>query len=502
MRTCLGRVLLSSLSSCIALSMASCGGAPQVVPHAVRDPHDSAGTAKIAPEWVINGLSDAHPDAQWLQAVGSAEIGASVQDARERAEFKARAALVRNLSSTVRSLTESHELFEANDSQSRLQVSLEQTIAVVGEGTLEGARPLEFYVEEPRNTAHCLLVLERAPAAREVARRIAVKEADAAALLARAKTAREGPALLTLCEAYDHVLAARLLRVSYAVLARGPGIAPDTIGDAVLAALQGLCNELSLHVDAGQSQRARVGQELPTPIVVQLRNGAGRGIDGVPLLFRLLGTARAELAPNRQTTASEGRAAFFVRAIGASGQRSNQIEASIEALAVRSWSGPRVTVEYLLPTAQDTRVAVVATAQAHGESADPTQLLAGVVGALARAGFNVVPSASLDDRVAAAEWPTAVPTLLCQRLRGAVDFVVRVTGTAADAARRGERLRARASGVVTVIDVGSGAVDQFLSDPADGIADTHVEAAALGLQRLGVSVGSAAVRRLQGMAGL
>lgn len=481
------------------LVLVACGGAPVTQPVAELGASPSA---NIAPEWVVNGISDAHPDAKWLQAVGAAEIGASVQDARERAEFKARGGLVRNLSSTVRSLTESHELFEANDSQSRLQVSLDQTVQVVGEGTLEGARPVDFFVDEKTKTAFCLLVLERAPAAREMARRVAQREADAAALLSRAKTSSPASALAFLADAYDHILAARLLRVSYSVLASGPLVPPDSIGDQVLAALRAASSDLTLHVEAGQGQLGRVGGELPTPMVVQLRSAQGRGIDGVLLGFQLRGKASAELSPPLQTTANEGRAAFFVRKIGASGERSNQVEAHVEALRSRGLPGPQVIVEYLLPTAADTRVLVSATAQAYGEVADASGMQTGVVAALAKAGFAVVPSATLAGKISDDELASAAPPLLCERLRGSVDYVLRVSANAQDTTGRRDRMRARTSAVVAIVDLRTGQMDQFLSDPVDGVADNHAQAATTGLRQLGAVVGDTIVLRVRARAGL
>ncbi len=463
---------------------------------------DQNAAPPIAPEWVVNGISDAHPDALWLQAVGAAEIGASLQDARERAEFKARGGLVRNLSSTVRSATESHELFEANDHQSRLQISLEQTVEVVGAGTLEGARPVDFFIDARTKTAHCLLVLERAPAARELAGRVAQREADAAALLARAKTAAPGPALLALCEAYDHVLAARVLRVSYAVLANGPMPARDAIGDQVLAGLRAASSELTLHLDSDQSQRGRVGTELAAPIGVQLRTTSGRGVDGLALRFTLRGKAKAELSPPLMATAGEGRAAFFVRAIGASSERSNQIDIRIDALASRSLPGPQVIAEYLLPTPQDTRVLVCATAQAFGEPTDAGALQTGVIDALAKADFAVVPTGTVANKIGLNELSLAATTEVCQRLRGVVDYVVRVAGAVQDNTGGRDRRRARTSAVVLVIDIATGHVDQFLSDPVDGVGDSHGQAAAAGLARLGGVVGSAILARVRARAGL
>lgn len=481
----------------LAWLVAACSDAPAVRPDPLVGP-----VAAAIPAWVSDGNSAQYPDSQWLQAVGAAEVGASVQDARERAELKARAGLVRSLSSTVRSSSELHELFRATDDDSRLQVSMEQTVQVVGEGTLEGARPADFFVDEGSPTAYCLLVLERSSTSRELARRVEQKEADAAALLARAKAAPPGPALLTLCEAYDNVVAARLLRASYAVLAGGPLARRDAIGDDVLATLGACSSELSLRVESGQGQAGRVGSGLAAPVVFQLLGAQGRGVDGVELQFALLGKAKAELSAPSLVTVAGGAAALAVRALAASGQRSNQIECRIAALARRGLRGPVVVAEYLLPSAADTRVLVASQARVFGEPSDAGKLTAGIVAALGAVDFALVAPSSLADRLGTADPCDLSVSELCRRLGGSVDWVVRVQGSARDAAPRGERMRARASADVTLIDVASGEFDRFASEPADGLGDSHEHAAEASLERLSALLGGTIVTRLRARVGL
>src|SRR5690606_8328048 len=248
-----------------------------------------------APLWAARGISDAHPDLAWLHAVGSAPVEGDEAEARARAELDARGKIMRNLVSKVRAEVVARESFWADDSSSRTESALDQTVAVVSEGTLEGARPVDFYVDPEANLAHCLLVLERAPAAREVARRIDEKEADAAALLARSRNAPPSIALPALAQAYDAVVAARVLRCSYAVLAHGPLTRPDRVGEEVIANLHALAASLQLRVEAGNGQRGRVGGEIEAPIVFAL-SADGEGVEGVELVFRLRGHARAELS--------------------------------------------------------------------------------------------------------------------------------------------------------------------------------------------------------------
>lgn len=481
----------------LALTVAACSHPP-----VGRGDSSLTAPSALAPQWVRQGLSSQHPDALWLQAVGSAELGASVQDARERAEFKARAGLVRNLSSSVRSASEMRELFEAVNDRSRLQINLDETIHIVGQGTLEGARPLEFFVDERNLTAYCLLVLERAPAAREVARRVAEKEGEAAALLAHGRDGPPGPALLALCVAYDCVVAARVLRASYLVLAGGPITQRDAVGDDVLASLRALASSWSLHLESGQGQTGRVGDQLAVPIVFQLRGPDGRGVDGVELQFDLLGRAKAELSASKLATVAGGAAALAVRAIGASGQRSNQIECRVAALEQRGFVGPRAVAEYLLPAAADTRVLLGSKTTIHGEPAAAATMHAGVLTALGAASFAVVAPSTVADEVSATDVCDLPVVEVCQRLRGRVDWIVRVDGSARAASARGDRMRARASAAVELVEVATGQIDRFTSDPIDGLGDTHELAAASGLERLGAALGGTVVTRLRARIGL
>ncbi|HLU40255.1 MAG TPA: hypothetical protein VK081_12785 [Planctomycetota bacterium] len=454
-----------------------------------------------APLWAARGISDAHPDLAWLHAVGSAPVEGDEAEARARAELDARGKIMRNLVSKVRAEVVARESFWADDSSSRTESALDQTVAVVSEGTLEGARPVDFYVDPEANLAHCLLVLERAPAAREVARRIDEKEADAAALLARSRNAPPSIALPALAQAYDAVVAARVLRCSYAVLAHGPLTRPDRVGEEVIANLHALAASLQLRVEAGNGQRGRVGGEIEAPIVFAL-SADGEGVEGVELVFRLRGHARAELSPPRKATGPGGMAAVVARALGASGERSNQIEAVVEVLDSRGLPGPVAIAEYLLPTPADTRVLVGTTATAHGAPADPGALHAGVVAALGGAGFAVVAPEQVAEKASAHDVVTLAVPELCARLRGRVDYVVRVLGAAKEASARQDKMRARASAVVLLIDVATGQVDQFLSDPADGLADTHAQAADTSLARLGDGLGRTVVERLRARAGV
>ncbi|MEZ5965694.1 MAG: hypothetical protein R3F56_17805 [Planctomycetota bacterium] len=477
--------------------LGGCAGAPVPGPdRLIGEP------ATAAPAWVAAGISSAHPDDRWLQKVGSAEIGASEAAARERAEFDARAGLVRNLSSKVTAASELRELFQSQDDEAHLRVDFAQTVEVVGEGTLEGARPVDFFVDRPNHTAYCLLVLERGPASQALARRVEQKEADAAALLVRAKSAAPAAALLSLCEAYDSVVAARVLRASYAVLAGRPLAGRDAIGDDVLATLRALTAELTLRVESGQGQRGRVGEGLPEPFTFQLVGPEQRGVDGVELTFALRGAAKAELSAPAQTTVAGGAATVSVRRIGASGLRSNQIECRVAPLSQRGLPGPSTVAEYLLPSAADIRVLVGTRVLVFDEAADATPLHAGLSAALGTADFAVVAPSTVADRVDTDAVCDMSASELCRRLSGAVDWVVRVHGSARDSVARSDRMRARASADVTLIDVATGKIDRFVSDPVDGLGDTHERAAATSLERLGSVLGGTVVTRLRQRVGL
>ena len=489
-----------SLAVMLAVVFAVCAcGAPDVRPQPlVGDP----GAPAAPPAWVIEGISAAHPDGVFLQAVGAAPIGESNDDARDRADFDARAKLVRQLSTRVRAETLSHELFQANDTQSRTVVSLDQTVTLLGEGVLEGARPIAFHLDAAGKTASCLLIMERASAAHELSRRVGEKEGDAAKLLARAKGAPLGAAVQTLAEAYDRVIDARVLRVSYAVIAGGPLARPDVVGAEVIAMLRDLVGDLRLQVESGQAQAGRVGGALAAPIVFRLADGQGRGIDGVTLRFALRGNAKAELSAATLDTVAGGAATLAVRALRASGDRSNQIECTIAALSQRGLSGPSVTAEYLLPTAANVRALVVATAKAFDDAVDPRGLQGGVVTGLAAAGFVVVESSALRGKVTDTELQELSVNELCRRLRGDVDFVFRITGAADAADARRDRLRARATAKVTLVDIERGDVDQIASEPADGLGDSHAAAGEASLDRLGAVLGTALGVRLRGRLGL
>jgi len=476
---------------------AACGDVPPTRSDALVQPR-----ARPAPPWITSNDGDLYPEARFFTRVGAAELGASEQDARERAEARARGGLANDMSSRVRSSTWLHEVFEGDDEAIRMQVTMKQTVEVVGEGTLEGARAVDFFIDEPGRTAYCLLVLEREPAARELARRIEQLEADAAALLARSKTAAPGPALLALCDAHDQVIAARLLRVSYAVLAGGPLGRRDAVGGEVVSSLRAMTSGLALRVESGQGQNGRVGGQLSAPIVFQLCGPEGRGIDGVGLRFELRDKARAELSAPVVATVAGGAAALSVRALGASGQRSNQIECRVDALAKRQLQGPSVIAEYLLPMAADTRVLLATKLLVFGEEADASALQAGLLAALGTAGFASLAPSTLASELGADHVCDLTPFELGRRLRGKVEWVVRVHGSARDSDGRVERRRARSSADVELVDVTTGQIDRFTSDPMDGLGDTHAQAAQKSLEQLSTIVGSDIVERLKARVGI
>ncbi len=479
-----------------ALCLKACGGTPSK-----PEPTPPQPTTGREPAWVTLGRSEAHPDAAFLQAVTAAPITDSVAAAREAAEQKGRAALVRQFSSRVHSELRVDELVRAVDAVSRTDLTMEETVRIVGEGTLEGARAVAFHVAD--GFAHCLIVLDRAAGASELGRRIRDLDNDAAALQrqANAESAR-GASFALLLQAFDRVREARIQRVTFAVLAGRAMPRTGDVGETVLAALHSATATMRLAIEAGQGQGARVGASLAQPLVARLTDGSGAPVGGVELRFFLEGKARAELAPPVVATDGMGRARVEVHSIQGSGERTNIVACGIEGLLARSLAGPAARGEYLLPTPATTPVVLTVAATAHGAAHGTDGIAAGLREALARAGYPVVDPASVQTYLAGVSLADAPVAHLRERLAGKAAILVRVTAKAEDAGMRRDEVRARAQASVQIVDLGTGALDEFASDPADGLGASHAEAAERSLARLGEVAGGALRARLDAHLGL